>query len=117
MKFMLLTIFFASQSAFCAHNKKAQVIIVEKVSLAPAKYTKEESDADDALWFSIRKECPLLTTLEIGACIRYCKSYPTHNVMIECHELQLWKAIHLEELSKKTRIYDSCYNEYRHQLS
>ncbi len=122
MKFMLLTIFFGAQSAFCAHNKQPQLLAVEKMGrkhdgpplYCSDIYTNGKADKDrDKLLINIQKSFPLLTTFEIEACLRYCNSYNRETDLIaECQELEMWKAAHLEELAKRKSRNDSCFSEY-----
>lgn len=119
MKLVLLTIFFASQSAFCAHNNKSQIVVVEKLRSkhdGPPLYIRDvytngkRDPYFPNLLVNIRKSYPLLTDTEIVDCIEYCGrcSNADYDIIAECQEFELWKAEHLSEIKDK----QTCFEEY-----
>lgn len=112
MKFLLFNILFIASSAFGSTTQVSKTTIV-KVELGPPKITQEEEDANDKLWDGICKSFPILTTLEIGDCIRYVRAHPEVDLIQECQEFMFWKLMHKEELAKKVRMYDTCFKEYK----
>lgn len=111
MKFLLFNVLFIGSYVL------GSTTTIVKVELGPPKITKEEEAANDKLWDGICKSFPILTTLEIGDCIRYVRAHPEVDLIQECQEFMLWKLTHKEELDKKKRTYDTCFKEYIASLS
>ena len=63
------------------------------------------------LLVNIKRNYPLLTETEIVDCIEYCGRLKNadHDVIAECQELELWKAIHLADIKDK----QTCFEEYK----
>ena len=102
---LFLILFTGSSYSDCSNNKDH----------APSRYTQEESDRNDALWDTINRSFPILTTLEIGDCMRHCRAHPACDLIDECREFMFWKIANKENLNKK-RTYDTCYKQYRKEL-
>lgn len=75
-------------------------------------YTSGKPDRDfPKLLVNIKKNYPLLTETEIVDCIEYCGRLKNadHDVIAECQELELWKAMHLADIKDK----QTCFEEYK----